>query len=133
MKKVFSTEKLNCALYGFIFGSIFPFIGTIVQTEITYQTLSFKSIILVHMNTPLLWIIDTAPFWLSLFAMFGGIQLDKINAYNKTLEHEVEEKVDALNDEIQKEKKLIIENADAYLELEAVRIRAKSSLEEVNK
>lgn len=129
MFKVFKTEKDNFALYGFLFGSLFPLFGTLIQTLLEFNNVTVSNIIYVQQTFPLLWIIDSAPFWLSLWAMFGGIQLDKINAYNESLEHEVEEKELELKEEHEREKLLIIEKADAFLEIED----SKMKMEELEK
>lgn len=129
MKKVFRSEKFNFALYGFIFGAIFPIFGTILQIRLEFTRITLEHIVHVQKEFPLLWIIDMAPFWLSLFAMFGGIQLDKINAHNESLIHEVEEKDTELKKEHEREKMLIIEKADAFLEMED----SKMKLEEMEK
>lgn len=123
MFKPFKTEKRNFALYGFLFGAIFPITGTMLQILLEYSNISIGNIIQIQKEFPLLWIIDTAPIWLSLFAMFGGIQLDKLNAYNEVLEHEVEEKDHELQEEHEREKMLIIEKADAFLEMEDSRMK----------
>lgn len=129
MKKIFSREKLNFALYGFLFGTLFPIFGTILQIKLEFSTITLVNFIHVQKEFPLLWIIDMAPFWLSLFAMFGGIQLDRINGYNKYLLHEVEEKDLELKEEHEREKMLIIEKADAFLEMED----SKMKLAEIEK
>lgn len=123
MIKFFKTEKINYALYGFVFGAMFPIVGTIVQSLLEFSNITISNIIYVQKEAPLLWIIDTAPVWLSLFAMFGGIQLDKINLYNQMLENKVEEKDHELKKEHEREKLLIIEKADAYLEMEDSRMK----------
>lgn len=129
MNNLFKTEKANYALYGFLFGLLFPIFGTLLQVFLEFPNISLTNIVQIQLKFPLLWIIDTAPLWLSLFAMFGGIQLDRINAHNKSLEHEVEEKDIKLKEEHEKEKLLIIEKADAFLEMED----SKMKIEELEK
>lgn len=123
MKKIFKIEKLNFALYGFLFGSLFPLSGTLLQCNLNFSEITIKNIISVQQKVPLLWIIDTAPLWLGIFAMFAGIQLDKINAYNNYLKHEVKEKTAELEDEYKREKQLIIEKTDAILEAEESKMK----------
>jgi signal transduction histidine kinase/CheY-like chemotaxis protein len=79
------------ALYGALFGLAFPVIGTIIQSSITYGTLSLDCVVKSQVHTPLLWIIDTAPFFLGLFASFAGTQMDSVKVINRHLEERYNE------------------------------------------
>ncbi len=121
MKKLFRKEMYNFTLYGALFGLLFPLAGTLIQSYMTFGSIHLTCLLKTQQQFSLLWIIDTAPFWLGLFALFGGIQLDKVNVYKDALEIDVKEKVVQLHDEIEKQKELIIEKADALLETEDVK------------
>ena len=47
--------------------------------------ISFQNLALIQETSPLIWIIDTAPFFLGLFASFAGAQIDKLNVKNDEL------------------------------------------------
>ncbi|MBL4585755.1 MAG: response regulator [Flavobacteriales bacterium] len=87
------TEQQKFALYGVLFGLCFPIIGTLFQCLIDYQNISWQNLVLAQKNSPLLWIIDSAPLILGLFASFGGKQLDEVELKNI----EVEEKYVQMN------------------------------------
>ncbi|TKJ42190.1 hypothetical protein CEE37_00495 [candidate division LCP-89 bacterium B3_LCP] len=77
------TSKVRYAIIGILFGLCFPIIATIV--EITTQQLPWAlgSILSAQASTsPLLYIIDTAPFFLGLFALFAGIRQDALSREN---------------------------------------------------
>jgi len=63
-------------VFGAVFGLLFPLIGTVVQAWLTHGAVEFRSLWLVQQQQPLLWIIDSAPFWLGLFARFAGVRQD---------------------------------------------------------
>lgn len=48
--------------------------------------ISFENFLMLQKTDPLLWIIDTAPLFLGVFASFGGIQLDRLADKNEELE-----------------------------------------------
>lgn len=129
MFKMFKTEKMNYALYGFLFGLLFPLFGTLIHTIQAYESLSLNNMIHAQMNEQLLWIIDTAPFWLSLFAMYAGMQMDIIKKQNAELEVKVAERTEKLNEELEKYMKLVIEKADSDLDA----ANSKTELEELQK
>lgn len=63
------------ALLGILFGLLFPLLGTLVQLK--NITPSLAQIINLHRNDFLLLIIDTAPFFLGLFAFLAGRRQDQ--------------------------------------------------------
>ena len=88
-KKIFSHEADNYTLYGSLFGTLFPILATFIESYRSFKMLNIDSMIRVQSENPLLWIIDTAPLFLGLFARMGGIRQDKVNAYTSTLEQEI--------------------------------------------
>ena len=53
--------------------------------------ISLKNLIMIQANSPLLWIIDSAPLFLGIFASFGGIQRDKLELKNIELSYRYDE------------------------------------------
>ena len=81
----FKKDRDNYTLYGAMFGLLFPIVATILSLVTEELPLSIDSVIHVQTGSPLLWIINTAPFFLGLFARFGGIQIDQVNETNKLI------------------------------------------------
>ena len=102
MKKPFKREVWNYALYGVLFGLLFPIFATLIQCAHLTGEITFGGIWEVQKASPLLWIIDSAPLFLGLFASFGGIQLDKVKRQQNDLR-------------------------EAYLEMEMLKDRAESA------
>jgi methyl-accepting chemotaxis protein len=71
--------KLKYTLFGVAFGAFFPIGATVFEILIHELPFSVNSIKQIHNQNPLLYIIDSAPFWLGIFAFFGGIQQAKSN------------------------------------------------------
>ncbi len=91
MKKPFRTEAGNYTLYGALFGFMFPVVATLIECFSVSGYVSLSAIAHVQSTNHLLWIIDTAPLFLGLFARFGGIRQDRVNEYSRDLENKVEE------------------------------------------
>lgn len=86
-------EVVKFAIYGALFGCCFPVIGTIIQSYFLFGGMGFHYFCESQRNTPLLWIIDTAPIFLGLFSGFAGKQFDTVIFQNAILE----EKYDQMN------------------------------------
>ncbi|MEM1324019.1 MAG: ATP-binding protein [Bacteroidota bacterium] len=80
MNKPFTKEAYNYSLYGALFGLCFPIIATLIESAEHYNSFAFSDLWNSQLNSPLLWIINTAPFFLGLFAFFIGQQLDKVKS-----------------------------------------------------
>ncbi|MCB9149378.1 MAG: hypothetical protein H6641_11525 [Caldilineaceae bacterium] len=59
---------------------MFPIIATFLRAFLKHGDFSIDSMFDVQMTDPLLWIIDSAPFWLGLFARFAGRRQDNLKA-----------------------------------------------------
>ncbi|NAS29628.1 response regulator [Flavobacteriaceae bacterium R38] len=81
----FKTEAAKYALYGIIFGFLFPIIAITIDLLRMDLSFSVNNIIYVHKNFPIHFIIDTAPFFLGLFAFLGGLAMDKVKEQNKLI------------------------------------------------
>jgi signal transduction histidine kinase len=96
MKNIFKFNKEinNYTMYGVLFGFLFPIGATIVECIHVYGSLNLINIIYIQSETFLLWIIDSAPIWLGLFARIGGAKQDIVREKSAQLQT----KVDALNE-----------------------------------
>jgi len=88
--------RIKFALWGFLFGLAFPFLALITELITLDKSFSLASIVELHKEIPLLWIIDTAPFFLGLFASFAGRKQDRLILINQELEKRVEERTHEL-------------------------------------
>lgn len=77
--------RFQYALYGAIIGIFFPLLGTLIDCRLEYGFFAIDHFLTCQQNNPLLWIIDTAPFFLGLFASFAGIQMDRVRQKNLEL------------------------------------------------
>lgn len=78
MLKPFKTEANNYTLYGALFGLLFPLGATVIESLNSYGSFTWANILRVQSENILIWIIDSAPFWLGLFARLGGIRQDRL-------------------------------------------------------
>ena len=83
--------RTRFALYGALFGCCFPLIGTTIEALDRYGEASWSSLMAAQQDSPLLWIIDTAPFFLGLFASFAGVQVDLLNLKNREVQNRYNE------------------------------------------
>jgi signal transduction histidine kinase len=78
-------------LAGALFGCCFPVAATLIDIPLHGMPLTFGSVIQVQASNPLLWIIDTAPIFLGLFAAIIGRRQDRISCLNEHLRRQVAE------------------------------------------
>ncbi|PKV52012.1 signal transduction histidine kinase [Aquimarina sp. MAR_2010_214] len=81
----FKSEAARYTFYGISFGFAFPILATSIDIARLDLEFSWQSIIYVQRNFPIHYIIDTAPLFLGLFAMFGGRNLDKLKEKNQQI------------------------------------------------
>lgn len=79
MKRLFKLQANNYTLYGALFGLLFPIFSTLFQAWFVYRNFHFSSIINIQKSSILLWVINTAPFWLGIFLRIAGIKQDQLN------------------------------------------------------
>ena len=72
-------------LFGVFFGLLFPIVATINEFIIHQIDFSWQSIVSIHQNTLVL-IIDSAPFFLGVFAYAIGVRQNKLIKHNEHLE-----------------------------------------------
>ncbi len=122
MKKYLNSEVIKYTLFGVVFGFLFPFVATLFVCIQNFGTIHWAGIVQVQKADPLLWIIDSAPFWLGLFALFGGIKQSEVITHKKVLEENLKT-LDQLNENLE----LKIEERTKDL------IKAKEDAENANK
>ena len=86
------SETRRYTLMGAIFGFLFPVTGTLLRIVISQLPLNIFTIINIQSIDPLLWVIDTAPLFLGLFAGYAGRKQDLLLKSNEDLndrEHEL--------------------------------------------
>lgn len=83
------SETTKYTLYGILFGFLFPLISNLFEAWLKYRNISFSSLISIQLNTPLIWVIDSAPFFLGLFARFAGIRQDALIEKNQQINEEM--------------------------------------------
>jgi|GEM_PF-918708 len=70
---------IKYTVLGIIFGLIFPIFSTIIQSYVTYNIISVSMMGKLQLQTPLLWVIDTAPLWLGIISYMTGVRQEKLN------------------------------------------------------
>lgn len=79
------SERNVYALYGALFGIVFPVIGTLIESYSHFNSISWSALILAQRESHLLWIIDSAPLFLGFFASLAGRNLDLAKSVNDQL------------------------------------------------
>ncbi len=72
-------------LIGGLFGFTFPVIGTLLSMFISQTPFSLQNILNVQLAEPILWVVDTAPLVLGLFAGYAGRKQDEVSRVNAEL------------------------------------------------
>ncbi len=93
IRRTLNTEQKMYALYGGLFGLMFPIFGTLVECYIRNMGFNYSQLLVCQANTPMLWIIDIAPIVLAIFASFAGQQMDRVRVRNKELNVRYDEMV----------------------------------------
>ena len=89
------TKALTYGLAGGAFGLCFPVIATMLPVYLAGATLALDTLLEAQLNDPLLWIIDSAPFWLGLFATVAGERQDRAERLNHELGAQLAQRKDA--------------------------------------
>jgi PAS domain S-box-containing protein len=83
----FSSNTFRYTLMGIIFGAGFPIITIGFLLFLNNLNLSSSAVFQLHAENPVLWLVDTSPFFLGIVAFFAGSRQDK----NVELEKQVSE------------------------------------------
>jgi PAS domain S-box-containing protein len=121
----FSPIIFRYILLGFGFGVLLPVLGTSFQ--IIHDGLPFNStsIIQVQQNQQLLWIIDTAPFFLGFLFGLIGVRQDLLIRLKNNLQQTVEQRTS----ELQVVNDQLIQELDLLHQAEGIARRAKQEWE----
>ena len=84
------TPRVSSALLGVLFGLLFPLFSSFIELRSLGYPLSLDSFLQVQRSNPLLWVIDTAPLFLGIFAWFAGTRKEKLEDQTNHLEDLVE-------------------------------------------
>jgi diguanylate cyclase (GGDEF)-like protein len=90
-------------LYGILFGCCFP-VGSLlflIALDAVPVGGPLETVVAAHQDQILLYVIDTAPFFLGLFAYFAGVREDRLVGFNERLEEEVQSKTEDLRQALQ--------------------------------
>ncbi len=125
-------ETLKYIFLGALFGFLFPVFATLIEMVIQKLPFGISNAVYVQRAEPLLWIIDTAPVFLGLFAALAGRRQDallRLNAelraretHMKIIQETIEQQVD--------ERTAALENANAQITRRASQLQAITELSE---
>lgn len=121
-------EPQKYALAGMLFGLLFPITATLIRIGQAGLPYSLSSAITVQTGDPLLWIIDTAPIFLGLFAFAAGQRQDDLLRLNRDLRHRESElekiKLDLERNIEERTRELFIANEQAARRVEQLKLIA---------
>lgn len=96
------------AASGAVFGLFFPVAAMamlIASGAVSAPATAAGILAATHAHSPLLYLIDTAPIFLGVFAGFTGVRQTKLVALNASLEQQVADKTASLRDALQRAEK----------------------------
>jgi GAF domain-containing protein len=79
------SQTQRYAMLGAAFGFTFPIIGSILEIIFSKLPLNISNMLVVQRTDPLLWVVDTAPIVLGLFAAYAGNKQDLVEKINQEL------------------------------------------------
>src|SRR5262245_29720981 len=85
-RSILESIAFRFTLFGIVFGFLFPLIATGIRIANLSLQLNLANVIAAQRSEPLLWIIDTAPIFLGLFAFLAGYREESLYKVNKELE-----------------------------------------------
>jgi anti-anti-sigma regulatory factor len=85
------------AVYGALFGLAFPVFSTLGDLFMRQLPLTLENLLQVQRSTVLHWVIDTAPFFLGLFASFAGRRQDKLILLSTELKQGIQARDEAID------------------------------------
>jgi len=110
------TQTLQYAIIGALFGATFPLVGTLFRILLLKAPLTLQSGFQTQTQDPLLWVVDTAPIVLGMFAAYAGYKQDLIIQTNSELnqrERELQEERATLEERVS-QRTADLEQANEY-------------------
>ena len=87
---------LRYAIYGALFGLMFPLVASLLEMVVRGLPFRLSSFGLVQQGEPLIWMIDSAPIFLGLFASLAGKRQDQLSKFAAGLEDAIAERTKEL-------------------------------------
>lgn len=124
----------NYTLYGVAFGFLFPLISTVVEMLRWDAPFTIGNILALQKETPLLWIIDSAPLVIGLLAALIGFRQDRLEKSNQLAEEryqaelEIRTEFDKINQELEQrvlDRTMEVEKRSRYIQA-AAEVASKS-------
>lgn len=81
-------------LAGALFGLMFPLMAIPMQLLLSGQPFTIAAVLQAHLNNKLLFMIDTAPLFLGLFALLGGVKQAHANNLIKSNENLIAQQIE---------------------------------------
>ncbi|MCB0154197.1 MAG: PAS domain-containing protein, partial [Anaerolineae bacterium] len=78
MAKWLTSQATKYTVLGVMVGLLFPLLASLIVVYGLVGRVTVQTIVAAHLTDPLLWIIDSAPFWLGIFARYAGSQRDNL-------------------------------------------------------
>ena len=72
-------------MWGALFGLCFPIVATLIECSQFRSDYNFLTLLKCQLDSPLLWIIDSAPLFLGIFAYLIGRQVDVVGEKNREI------------------------------------------------
>jgi GAF domain-containing protein len=79
------SETLRYAIIGALFGLTFPMVGTFAKVFLLQVPINISNLIYAQRVDPLLWVVNTAPLVLGIFAAYAGYKQDQLTSINEEL------------------------------------------------
>lgn len=95
------SAKFQYTLLGILLGLIFPALGTVAAIHMEHKAISLETILYAHQTYKLLWIIDTAPFFLGVFSWIAGKQKQQLHEITEQLEERIEKRTEDIRETLQ--------------------------------
>jgi GAF domain-containing protein len=79
------SETLRYAIFGVVIGLTFPLVGTLARVLLLQLPINISNMIYAQSADPLLWVVDTSPLVLGMFAAYAGYKQVQVSRVNKEL------------------------------------------------
>ena len=87
--RLMSNGTFTYTLWGIAFGCYFPLLATLLDLWSQGMGITLADALRVQRTQPLHWIVDTAPFFLGLFAFIAGRRQEEVRRINASLKQQV--------------------------------------------